>query len=126
LTSSGAATDVMLESLNQKIQGTIQHLTITDDFRQQLTEKGLKSATTYLFARGKDVLNSAFLPILKPIREEKRTNRRRELEANADINAQKAYRMGVIDVKTCLLENRGFTDCFLFQRIEQNIRLAFE
>lgn len=85
--------------------------------------------TTYLFARGHDIFNSVFLPILKLIREEKRNNKLLELAAISDTNlrksSEKAYRMGVIDIKTCLLENRDFIDCFLFQKIEEDIRAAF-
>jgi hypothetical protein len=89
----------------------------------------LTPETTYLFARGHDIFNSVFLPILKLIREEKRNNKLLELAAISDTNlrksSEKTYRMGVIDIKTCLLENRDFTDCFLFQKIEEDIRVTF-
>jgi hypothetical protein len=124
----GQTIDIMLTDLNTRTQN-IRNRTFTNEFRNQLSEKGLTPETTYLFARGHDIFNSVFLPILKLIREEKRNKKLLELAAISDTSlrksSEKTYRMGVIDIKTCLLENRDFTDCFLFQKIEEDIRAAF-
>lgn len=120
----------MLSNLNARIQSNIKDLTITNAFRQQLAEKGLTPETAYLFARGHDVLNSVFSKILKSIQEDLKNRQLLELETIDDVHlrntAKKAYRMGLTNVQTCLLENRDFTDCFLFQKIENDIKTAFQ
>jgi Protein of unknown function (DUF4435) len=128
--SSRRTIEAMLTQLNEHIQSELQHSAITNAFREQLTQKGLTPQTAYLFARGHDVLNSVFEPILKLVEEEMKSRKLLELDAIEDVrlknDVKKAYRMNVINVKTCLLENRGFTDSFLFQKIENAIREAFQ
>jgi hypothetical protein len=122
--------DNMLTDLEQNVANKMQHLIITETFKKQLAEKGLTPETAYLFARGKDVLNSVFLKILKLIQEDMKSKKLLELaaieEGHLRNTATKAYRMGLANVQTCLLENRNFTDCLLFEKIENDIRKAFQ
>lgn len=122
--------DIMLSELKTHVQQKIQNLTIPNEFRQQLVDKGLMPDTTYLFVRGHDVFDSVFLPILIRIHKEIKNEKLNEIKTIVDVSLQKAskkvYEMSVINVRTCLLENRDFTDCFLFQKIEEDIRLAFQ
>ncbi len=122
--------ETMLADLSANMSSKMQHLVITDEFRKQLVEKGLTPDTAYLFARGKDVLNSVFLKILKPLQEDMKSRKLLELEAIKEEHlrnsAKKTYRMGLTNVQTCLLGNRNFTDCFLFEKIENDIRKAFQ
>jgi hypothetical protein len=127
--TSGRTKESMLTHFNTHIQGELQHLTVTNTFREQLTQKGLTPETAYLFARGHDVLNSVFVKLLKVFREDLKNEKMNELEAIEDVStrkaAQKAYRMGHLSVQTCLEENRNFTECSLFQKIEEAIQLDF-
>jgi Protein of unknown function (DUF4435) len=127
---AGRTIEAMLEHLDTSMPNKIQNLSIINTFRQQLSEKGLTPETAYLFARGHDVLNSVFLPILKIVQEEMKSRKLLELETIEDERlknaAKKEYRMNVINVHTCLLENRNFTDNFLFQKIQDDIREAFQ
>jgi Protein of unknown function (DUF4435) len=127
---SGQSIEAKFSNLTVHVQNQIQGLLINDEFRNSLTDKGLTPETAYLFVRGHDVLNSAFLPILKLFQETFRRQKLSELSTIADNNlrksSEKAYRMSVISVQTCLTENRNFTDCFLFQKIENDIRFAFQ
>ncbi len=122
--------DILLSDLAVRVQQKIQHLTISDEFRRQLADKGLTPDTTYLFARGHDVFNSVFMPILRYIHKEIKNEKLNEIKTIADVSLQKAskkvYEMSVINVQTCLLENRDFTNCFLFQKIEADIQHSFE
>lgn len=121
--------DACLSNLEVHIRNQLQNLPITDAFREKLFSKGLSSETAYLFVRGHDVLNSVFVPILKLIQKDIKNTKLNEIKAIDDISLQKAsekaYRMGIKHVVTCLEENRNFTDCFLFEKIENDIRLAF-
>ena len=121
--------DTMLANLKENVINKMQHFIVADTFKEQLAKKGLTPDTAYLLARGKDVLNSVFLKILKPIQEDMKSKKLLELEAIEDEGLRnrdkKAYRMGLTNVQTCLLDNRDFTDCFLFEKIENDIRKAF-
>jgi Protein of unknown function (DUF4435) len=127
---SGQSIEAKFSNLTVHVQNQIQGLLITDEFRNSLTDKGLTPETAYLFVRGHDVLNSAFLPILKLFQEAIRHQKLSELKTISDNNLRKSsekdYRMNVISVQTCLTENRNFTDCFLFQKIENDINFAFQ
>jgi Protein of unknown function (DUF4435) len=126
----GRSIDSILSDLEKHIQSQIENLTITYAFRQVLAEKGLTAETAYLFARGKDVFKSVFVPILKLIQSEIKNQKLNEIKAMTDSHLRKAsekvYRMGIKHVVTCLEENRNFADCFLFQKIEEDIRVAFQ
>lgn len=121
--------DVGLSVLEVHIQNQLQQLPITDELREKLFSKGLRPETAYLFVRGHDVLNSVFVPIFKLIQKDIKNTKLNEIKAITDVQIQKAsektYRMGIKHVINCLEENRNFTDCFLFQKIENDIRLAF-
>ncbi len=128
--TSGQNIDVLLSDLDTRIQNKIQHLIITNEFRQRLLNKGLTPENAYLFVRGHDVFNSVFMPILKLIHKEIKNKELNKIKTIGDSPlqkiAEKAYRLGIKHVQTCLLDNRNFTDCFLFQKIEDDIRIAFQ
>jgi Protein of unknown function (DUF4435) len=127
--TKGRDINVLLSNLHASLPNKTQHLIIPTEFRQQLTAKGLTPETAYLFARGHDVFNSVFVPILKIIQLDIKNQKLNEIKSITDSHLRKAsektYRMGIKHVVTCLEENRDFTDCFLFQKIEQDIKDAF-
>lgn len=121
--------DARLSELEIHVQNQLQNLMVTDEFREKLFTKGLRPETAYLFVRGHDILNSVFVPILKLIQKDMKNIKLNEIKAITDVQVEKAsekkYRMGIKHVANCLEGNRNFTDCFLFQKIENDIRLAF-
>jgi Protein of unknown function (DUF4435) len=128
--TSGQNIDALLSDLDTRIQNKIQHLIIINEFKQRLLNKGLTPENAYLFVRGHDVFNSVFVPILKLIQQGIKNERLNEIKAISDSKsrkiAEKDYRMGIKHVVNCLEDNRNFTDCFLFQKIEQDIQAAFQ
>ena len=128
--TSGRTVETMLTDLDNRIQNKIRHLNIPNEFRLQLARKGLTPQTAYLFARGHDVFNSVFIPILKLIQKDIKNRKLLEFEGIINIPlrkaSEKAYRMGITNVQTCLSENRLFTDCLHFQKIENDLSMSFQ
>jgi Protein of unknown function (DUF4435) len=128
--ANGQNIDTRLSNLEAHIQNQLQNLPMTDEFRKKLLNKGLRPETAYLFVRGHDVLNSVFVPILKLIQKDMKNIKLNEIKTITNNPLQKAsekaYRIGIKHVVTCLLENRDFINCFLFEKIENDIRLAFQ
>lgn len=128
--TAGPTVEAILSDLDTRIQNKMRHFNIPHEFRLQLTEKGLTPQTSYLFARGHDIFNAVFIPILKLIQKDIKNRKLLELEAIIDTQlrktSEKIYRMGITNVQTCLYENRLFTDCPLFKKIENDISMSFQ
>jgi hypothetical protein len=118
----------VLDDLNHKLS-KIKRIKVPDNFVERLNDLGLNEDNAYLFVRGKNVFNGVVLNLLNNLLEMIKNDKKQAFQRIEDkkirVDQQKMYFDGLKNTKTCLLENFNFNGCFLYKKLELDIKSAF-
>lgn len=127
--------ETTLSSLRHRVNAKVSRLqrqfpqarTTYKPLDAQLRTLGLTPQTTYLYMRGHDLFDGIVAPMLGTVCEALRREREHEIRRLAVHETQHqnelaAYHHAVAPVEEMLRKHTGYTDCPLYQRIQQDIR----
>jgi hypothetical protein len=130
---------MLLENLNSKITSKLKqlehgfpsYLKEIEQLGKDLKERGLTEDTAYLYIQGHTIFDNVVWMLLKPICNQLKKEKVSEIkrlakDSNDKLNSLEAYlkKIGKLDdrLKTILSNNMDFKSCFLFQKIESDIK----
>lgn len=102
-----------------------------EEFARELEKKGLTRENAYLFLKGHTLFNSLIVPLLSSIVTSVQTERFEEISSKAKSSEERQNRINKLRnesgdvtsvVKQGLFHNTNYTDCFLYKKIEEDIK----
>lgn len=126
-----------LNTLESHVQDKLQELqnNFPDDYAKlnnvanQLKSRGLDRDNSYLFIHGHTLYDNVILMFMKPIcrmlKDEKMEEIKRLSKNDQELKNQLGQYKNVVgkaDIATTLAKNYEFKNCFLFNKIEDDIR----
>lgn len=102
-----------------------------DDFAAELRHRGVSADNTYLFIQGHTLMDNVVMPVLEAVCDRLRRLSLNRIENSSRrgvslVNEQSNYNNAVSDVRTALLFNENYKDCYLYLRVKRDIEAYLE
>lgn len=96
------------------------------DFARLLSSRGVNKDNTYLFIQGHTLMDNVVMPVLDSVCEKLRDISMSRIYSSkrhgvAFVNEQSNYNNSLQDVRTALLFNENYKDCFLYRKLKRDI-----
>lgn len=102
-----------------------------DDFAVELRHRGVSPDNTYLFIQGHTLMDNVVMPVLEAVCDRLRRLSLSRIENSSRRgisleNEQSNYNNAIQDVRTALLFNENYKDCYLYLRVKREIEAYLE
>ena len=102
-----------------------------DDFAAELRHRGVSPDNTYLFMQGHTLKDNVVMPVLESVCDRLRKLSLGRIENSSRrglslVNEQSNYNNAIQDVRTALLFNENYKDCYLYLRVKRDIEAYLE
>lgn len=101
------------------------------DFSAELRRRGVAPENTYLFMQGHTLMDNVVMPVLDAVCDKLRRLSldriaRSERRGVSLVNEQSNYNNALQDVRTALLFNENYKDCYLYLKVKKDIEAYLE
>ncbi len=96
------------------------------DFEKQLTKRGVKEENCYLFMHGHTLMDNVVMPVVDGVCDKLKYMSSVRINSSARrgvslVNEQSNYKNAQQDIRTGLLFNENYKECFLYDKLKKDI-----